>query len=68
MKTSRPKAFVLIYVIVLTALTGSALLILTRVSNLMTKHSNILYTAACARNLKASGYAWAQYHSPHLLN
>jgi hypothetical protein len=63
MKIRSPKGFILIYVIALMALMGSALLILTSVSNQLAQQTNVMDAAACARSLKASGYAWALQHT-----
>jgi hypothetical protein len=65
---TRPRAtgFVLVLVIAVIALTGTALLVLTIATNTMIFESRRMYLDACSRNLSASGLAWAGRNVPQI--
>ena len=54
------EGFVLYYVVVLMALIGLSVLLLTKTSNTMIKGTNRICLNAHARNLEASARVWAQ--------
>ena len=54
------KGFVFYLVIVVLALTGSSLFLLTHISNGMAHQSDQMYLEACQRNLSASGLVWVK--------
>jgi type II secretory pathway component PulK len=60
MKKRKNKGFVLLLVILLIALIGIIISILTEASNTMVFQSNKTYLQACQRNLIASGLAWSK--------
>ncbi|MFB3893741.1 MAG: hypothetical protein ACE15C_17140 [Phycisphaerae bacterium] len=53
------KAFVLVLVLIMIVMAGSALVVMTAISNDMAWRSDRAYYDACGRNLVASGQAWA---------
>jgi hypothetical protein len=61
MKLSGRRGFVLITVVGLIALAGTALMLLTHASNSMRFDCQRMYSQAVRRNLNASGRAWAQH-------
>jgi len=60
MKKRRDKGFILILVIMLIALVGIIVSLLTEASNTMLFQANKTYLQACERNLIASGLAWSK--------
>ena len=60
MKNSKNKGFVLLLVIMLIAMIGIIVSVLTEASNTMVFQSNKTYLRACERNLIASGLAWSK--------
>ena len=60
MKQHKNDGMVLILVIVLMALIGAALVMLTAGAKTLMYDANRHYLQACNRNLAASAYAWAQ--------
>jgi len=60
MKDKRNKGFVLLLVIMLIAMFGIIVSILTEASNTMVFQSNKAYLRSCERNLIASGLAWSK--------
>lgn len=60
MKKARQNGFVLILVIIVLAIIGVEMFVLTDSSNTMMFQANKAYLKACERNLKASGLAWAK--------
>ncbi len=60
MKNRTDKGFVLVLVVMLIALIGMIVSLLTEASNTMIFQSNKTYLRACERNLIASGLAWSK--------
>jgi type II secretory pathway component PulK len=60
MKNRRNKGFVLLLVIMLIAMFGIIVSLLTEASNTMIFESNKTYLLACERNMIASGLAWSK--------
>lgn len=60
MKKIRRNGFILLFILVMIALIGIQLFVLTAVGNIMSYHSDDAYLEACERNLRASGLAWAK--------
>jgi len=64
-RTTR-NGFIFYMVIAALALTGSAFLLLTRMSNEMAFHSDQMYFQLCRRNLSASAAAWTRLTAERL--
>ena len=60
MKNEKNKGFTLMLVVMLIALIGIVVSLLTEASNTMIFQSNKTYLQACERNLIASGLAWSK--------
>jgi hypothetical protein len=60
MKNEKNKGFILILIVMLIALIGIVVSLLTEASNTMVFQSNKTYLQACERNLIASGLAWSK--------
>jgi hypothetical protein len=60
MKNEKNKGFILMLIVMLIALIGIIVSLLTEASNTMVFQSNKTYLQACERNLIASGLAWSK--------
>ncbi len=63
MSEARRSGFILVYVIMLLAITAVVMLVLTEGSNTMLFQADAAYLQAVDRNLAASGLAWAHHQA-----
>jgi len=63
MSEARRSGFILVYVIMLLAITAVVMLVLTEGSNTMLFQADAAYLQALDRNLAASGLAWARHQA-----
>lgn len=63
MSETRRSGFILVYVIMLLALVGVVMLVLTQGANTMLFQADAAYLQAVDRNLAASGLAWAHHQA-----
>ena len=59
-RSKREKGFVLFFVIVMLAVIGTYMIILTRDANIIVFQTQRAYLEACGANMVASGRTWAQ--------
>ncbi|MDI6450552.1 hypothetical protein [Anaerobaca lacustris] len=63
MSEARRSGFILVYVIMLLAITAVVMLVLTEGANTMLFQADATYLQALDRNLAASGLAWARHQA-----
>lgn len=63
MSEARRSGFILVYVIMLLAITAVVMLVLTEGANTMLFQADAAYLQALDRNLAASGLAWARHQA-----